>query len=92
MPTPTGHEARAAAVLEQIKRRSAVHHEHTREVVRQELPEEIRELVLENARVATQQTIEIAELKTGLVELRRKCSHLEAILAEDLERRSRGAA
>ena len=63
----------ASAYTEAIKRRGLkeVRSEHTREVVRQDIPEELRTLILENARVATQQTIQIAELLNRVSDLER---------------------
>ena len=63
----------ASAYTEAIKRRGLkeVRSEHTREVVRQDLPEELRQLILENAQTATLQTIKIAELEHRISDLER---------------------
>lgn len=63
----------ASAYTEAIKRRGLkeVRSEHTREVVRQDLPEELRALIIENAQVATQQTLKIAQLEHRIADLER---------------------
>ena len=40
--TDTGHEATANAIVEQIKKRR----EHTREVTREELPEQVKDAIV----------------------------------------------
>ena len=64
---------RAEAVAAAIRNRASkeVRSEHTREVVRQDLPEELRALILENAHVATQQTLKIADLERRVSDLER---------------------
>lgn len=72
--------ARAEAVAAAIKNRGRTEH-HTREV-RQELPDDIRDLVIENSQVATKQTIEIAELKSQLASLGTRVASLERLISE----------
>ena len=66
-------KSKAEAVAAAIRARGLreVRYEHTREVVRQDLPEELRALIIENAQVATQQTIKIAQLEHRIADLER---------------------
>lgn len=85
-------KSKAEAVAAAIRSRGLreVRNEHTREVVRQDLPEELRALIIENAQVATQQTLQIADLTRRVADLERA---MRDILrkAEDLAKARKAA-
>lgn len=81
-------KTRAEAVAAAIRSRGLreVRNEHTREVVRQDLPEELRALILENAQTATLQTIKIADLEHRIADLERALRDIAVKAKEQAER------
>jgi hypothetical protein len=67
--TPTGHKDRAAVIAERIKNRGRTTEHHTRELVRTELPDEMRALFLEMADKISMHSLEIIELKRQLADV-----------------------
>lgn len=66
--------ARAAAVAEAIRKRGLVRAEHTREVVRQDLPDDIKAAFVEAVTA-------VATLQLKVAQLEARTSDLESLLA-----------
>lgn len=86
--------ARALAVTEGVKKRLEVRHEHTREIVRQDIPQDVVDLIRAMAKRQSELEARVAALETAVAlmssaKLDEKVSDLKAVvllLAEEAAR------
>lgn len=66
--TPTGHRDRAAIIAEHIRNRGRIteHVEHTKEIVRQDLPQDVIDLIRAMARRQSDLEARVAALETAV--------------------------